>query len=106
MIRPDTKRIGTSFRNHELHHRMGSCCAACAATGGSCGGYLGAVNCDQDGNCYDDSTGTYTPAPVLNAAASVSANTSSITTWLSQNSTTLAAVAAVAGIVAFVAGRK
>ena len=26
---------------------------------------LGDVNCDSDGNCYDDTTGTYTPAPVL-----------------------------------------
>ena len=26
-------------------------------------GALGAVNCDQDGNCYDDSSGIYTPGP-------------------------------------------
>ena len=26
-------------------------------------GAMGTVNCDQDGNCYDDSTGIYTPAP-------------------------------------------
>lgn len=25
---------------------------------------LGDVNCDADGNCYDDSTGEYTPAPI------------------------------------------
>lgn len=30
-------------------------------------GALGDVNCDADGNCYDDSSGTYTPAPVLQA---------------------------------------
>lgn len=32
---------------------------------------LGAVNCDQDGNCYDDSSGVYTPAPVAGSAASI-----------------------------------
>lgn len=26
-------------------------------------GALGTVNCDQDGNCYDDGSGIYTPAP-------------------------------------------
>lgn len=38
---------------------------------------LGTVNCDQDGNCYDDSTGTYTPAPVTGAgtAAGMSSTT-------------------------------
>lgn len=36
---------------------------------------LGAVNCDQDGNCYDDSTGTYTPAAVSSSAGSGVSNT-------------------------------
>lgn len=27
-------------------------------------GTLGTVNCDSDGNCYDDESGVYTPAPV------------------------------------------
>lgn len=36
---------------------------------------LGSINCDQDGNCYDDSTGTYTPAPVTTAGISGMSNT-------------------------------
>lgn len=52
----------------------GACCDHCAATGGSCAtkpklGWavsripryrrLGTLTCDQDGNCYDSATGTY-----------------------------------------------
>jgi hypothetical protein len=108
MIRPnDHRRMGASFRNHNLHHALGSCCSECAATGGSCGGAsLGDVSCDQDNNCYDSSTGIYTPAPVFSASAPLSANVNSATTWLTQNSTMLAGLAAVIAIAAYATGRK
>lgn len=46
MMRSTRQRAGASMRNRSLR------------------GALGDVNCDSDGNCYDDSSGTYTPAPV------------------------------------------
>lgn len=46
MMRTTRHHAGASMRNRALR------------------GTLGEVNCDSDGNCYDDSTGTYTPAPV------------------------------------------
>lgn len=33
-------------------------------------GALGTVNCDQDGNCYDDSTGVFTPGPITDTYSS------------------------------------
>lgn len=36
---------------------------------------LGTINCDQDGNCYDDSTGVFTPAPVTGSTTSGLSNT-------------------------------
>lgn len=107
MIRANEhRRMGTSFRHHNLHHTLGSCCSECAATGGSCGGSLGDVTCDQDNNCYDSSTGVYTPAPVFNAAAPIGANLNSATTWITQNSTMLAGLAALIAIAAYATGRK
>jgi hypothetical protein len=46
MMRTTRTRPAVSMRNRSLR------------------GALGDVSCDQDGNCYDDSSGTYTPAPV------------------------------------------
>jgi hypothetical protein len=46
MMRTTWTRPAVSMRNRSLR------------------GALGDVSCDQDGNCYDDSSGTYTPAPV------------------------------------------
>jgi hypothetical protein len=37
----------------------GNCCSECAGHAN-----LGDVSCDQDGNCYDSSSGVYTPAAV------------------------------------------
>lgn len=46
MMRSTHRATGASMRNRSLR------------------GALGDVTCDSDGNCYDDSTGTYTPAPI------------------------------------------
>jgi hypothetical protein len=42
-----------------------ACCDSCATHAAK----LGTVTCDQDGNCYDDSTGTYTPAAVTSSGS-------------------------------------
>ncbi len=110
------------WRSHRLR-AGGACCSACAATGGHCGetgppigpahththktfgsGTLGDVTCDQDNNCYDSSTGIYTPAPVFNAAAGIGPNVNSAMTWLSQNSTMLVGLGALVGVLALVGG--
>lgn len=41
-------------------------------------GALGTVNCDQDGNCYDDGTGVYTPAPVTDTYSSTDSLTDQV----------------------------
>lgn len=46
MMRSTHRATGASMRNRSLR------------------GALGDVNCDSDGNCYDDSTAAYTPAPI------------------------------------------
>lgn len=46
MMRTTHRRAPQGMRNHRLR------------------GALGQVNCDQDGNCYDDASGIFTPAPV------------------------------------------
>jgi hypothetical protein len=116
--------------------RSTPCCSQCAEHGGSCSerqtgppigpapvhthGYLGSirdsevspygrigdVSCDPDGNCYDSSTGIYTPAPVFSQYATPTANVNSALTWFSQNSAALAGLAAVVGMIALVSSGK
>lgn len=90
---------------------------------GGCGGSLGDVTCDSSGNCYDSDTGVLMPganAPAQqgvspfasllmtgpNPTAAQLAGGSGVTGWLTNNATTLTALAAVAGIAALVLGRK
>lgn len=96
------------------------CCSSCADHGGHCGGKIGTirkstvspygrigdVSCDQDNNCYDSSTGIFTPAPVFSQYAPISANLNSASTWLSQNSAMLTGLAAAVGILALVMAGK
>ena len=92
--------------------------------GGCGGGALGDVACDQDGNCYDTDSGTLLTSPAMTAslnpnyimsgpnptpaqiAAGMPSVTSTASNWLSQNATTLSALAAVAAILAFAVGRR
>lgn len=62
----------------------GNCCSACSSTP-----RMGDVECDQDGNCYDTSTNTFTPAPpspsissTLSSAFSSIGTTITPTMWL------------------------
>jgi hypothetical protein len=111
--------VDGSMRKGTSAHLRGACCSACA--GGSLGsirplmmrpsgriGRMGqsTVSCDQDGNCYDSSTGIYTPAPSFSSAAPVSANVNAVSAFFSQNSAALAGVAAGMAILAYFVGRK
>jgi hypothetical protein len=56
----------------------GDCCDSCRAS------KMGTVTCDSDGNCYDDSTGTYTtPSTFTGLATAIGNNPSSIGSSLS-----------------------
>jgi hypothetical protein len=107
---------------HSHTHGCGGC------GGGSLSRKLGDVTCDQYNNCYDSDTGVLMPgpnAPIQQAAspfasllmtgpnptaaqiaAGMPSATSTASNWLSQNATTLSALAAVAAILAFAVGRR
>lgn len=96
----------------------------CGSCGGGSLGTLGDVACDQDGNCYDTDTGELLTSPAMSAsqnpaylmtgpnptpaqiAAGMPGTTSTASAWLSQNATTLSALAACAAILAFAVGRR
>src|ERR1700723_964931 len=58
---------------------------------------LGTVNCDQDGNCYDDSTGVYTPAPV---------SSSGVTSGLSNTTLYIAGAVLLIGLLELTSRRR
>ncbi len=65
------------------------------------------VQCDQDGNCYDTTTGAYTPGAASVAASlsvSPSSAASTIGSWISGNSTLLVGLAAAVSVLAFATG--
>jgi len=83
-----------------------NCCSECA---GNNMGSLGEVQCDPDGNCWDTSTGAYTPGGASVAAAltvSPSSAASTIGSWISGNSTLLVGLAAAVSVLAFATGKQ
>lgn len=144
MIRNVPEAVGVidrSILKWRSQHLRGACCSACGATGGHCGetgppigapaqhthktfGALGDVQCDQDGNCYDSSTGELLSSPAEAAAgnpayimsgpnptaqqiaAGMPSTVSSVSAWFSNNSATLVGLGALVGVLAFVSGRR
>ena len=68
--RPFKRKVWPRIAPHECRKgkpammRTGRYQAAASMRNRSLRGALGDVTCDQDGNCYDSGSGTYTPAPV------------------------------------------